>query len=154
MTLPWGSSPPKLMWRIFHWYFLNAYQSTVGDRSVNCQQYINQLSVKYQSHVEYQSFSRVLIYQLSPIAFFLNDFLFCFIAISYITLHTKITYSSTFLMSSVYYRMGENVAVLDITLWSKTDSTVFLRVIGNQIEWHTSYKHTFIYKLYFLLYCT
>ena len=52
------------------------YQSTVGGISVNCRWYIGELSVVYQStvggiSVNYRSnISRVLIYQVSPMAFF------------------------------------------------------------------------------------
>ena len=54
------------------------YRSTVGDISVNCRWYISQLSVVYRSTVGgisvncRSNISRVLIYQVSPMAFFLS----------------------------------------------------------------------------------
>ena len=53
------------------------YRSTVGGISVNCRWYISQLSVVYRSTVGdisvncRSNISRVLIYQVSPMAFFL-----------------------------------------------------------------------------------
>ena len=52
------------------------YRSTVGGISVNCQWYIGELSVVYRSTVGgisvncRSNISRVLIYQVSPMAFF------------------------------------------------------------------------------------
>ena len=71
------------------------YQSTVGGISVNCQWYISELSLVYQStvggiSVNYRSnISRVLIYQVSPMAFFL----------------------SKDVINYCYHAMGEHVAV-------------------------------------------
>ena len=55
------------------------YRSTVGGISVNCRWYIGELSVVYRSTVGGISvycrlnISRVLIYQVSPMAFFLSN---------------------------------------------------------------------------------
>ena len=52
------------------------YRSTVGGISVNCRRYIGELSVVYRSTVGgisvncRSNISRVLIYQVSPMAFF------------------------------------------------------------------------------------
>ena len=54
------------------------YQSTVGGISVNCRWYIGQLSVVYRSTVGgilvncRSNITRVLFYQVSPMAFFLS----------------------------------------------------------------------------------
>ena len=54
------------------------YRSTVGGISVNCRWYISELSVVYRSTVGgisvncRSNISRVLIYQVSPMAFFLS----------------------------------------------------------------------------------
>ena len=71
------------------------YRSTVGGISVNCRWYIGQLSVVYWSTVSGLSvkccsnISRVLIYQVSPMAFFL----------------------SKDVINYCYHAMGEHVAV-------------------------------------------
>ena len=52
------------------------YRSTVGGISVNCRWYIGELSVVYRSNVGgisvncHSNITRVLIYQVSPMAFF------------------------------------------------------------------------------------
>ena len=54
------------------------YRSTVGGISVNCRWYIGELSVVYRSTVGgisvdcRSNISRVLTYQVSPMAFFLS----------------------------------------------------------------------------------
>ena len=55
------------------------YRSTVGGISVNCRWYIGELSVVYRSTVGgisvncRSNISRVLIYQVSPMAFFFKQ---------------------------------------------------------------------------------
>jgi len=102
--------------------------------SVNSGWQISQLSAVFQSTVSQISVTCWVSVILKIVNLLVESngslfkwFFCCFIAISYITLHTEITYFSTFLISSVYYRMGENVAMSDTTLWSKTDSAIFFK---------------------------